>query len=207
MTKTVENTLVISILGAVTVPAHAKTPGIGAGASCAAITIRVWDPLPVEAGTLRRAKTVVERVFHRSGVRIVWVDCAVDGPPSCSTPGGPDEISLRIFRRSKEVRRATGNSTGGAALIGGGVGIVQVFVDRLEEISDGERVPLGLALGITATHEIGHLLIGRGHSPLGIMRGTLEGMDWHSAAQGSLLFTRQEAAFLRSGVCERPIRP
>jgi hypothetical protein len=55
--------------------------------------------------------------------------------------------------------------------------------------------------------KIGHLLIGRGHSPLGIMRGTLEGMEWHRAAQGSLLFTRQEAALLRNGTCERAVRP
>jgi hypothetical protein len=168
--------------------------------------VRTLNVAPVEKNVLARARDVVEKVFQRSGTDIDWVDCSPDAAPSCATPRMPDEVSLRIFRRSERARRAIGRSVGGLALPGDGGGIVHLHYDRLEEISRGEGVPLELALGITAAHEIGHLLIGSRHSDLGIMRAALAGRDWHDAAQGALLFDREQSSVLRRGACrQRPI--
>jgi hypothetical protein len=174
---------------------------LGLAAPCTRITVRTLNVVPVEEGVLARAREVVEKVFRRSGTEIAWIDC-LPGATSCSTPRGAAEISLRIFRRSDRTKRAIGESIGGLALPGGeGAGIVHLHYDRLEEISSGEAIPLDVALGVTAAHEIGHLLIGPGHSNRGVMRATLGVGDWHDAAQGALLFDRQQSETLRTGAC------
>jgi hypothetical protein len=173
-------------------------------APCTRVTVRTLNVVPVEADALERARAVVEKAFARSGIEITWMDCPPGGTPSCATPRTEAEISLRIFRRSGRTRRATGESIGGLALPGGeGAGIVHLHYDRLEEISRGEGVPLELVLGITAAHEIGHLMIGPGHSQRGVMRASLGGRDWHDAAQGALLFDREQSSVLAAGACRQ----
>ena len=177
---------------------------LGLAAPCTQVTVRTLNAVPVETEVLERARAVAEKVFRRSGTDVTWIDCPADGAPSCATPRGPAEISLRIYRRSDRSRRATGESTGGLAIRGGeGAGIVHLHYDRLEEISRGEGIALELALGITAAHEIGHLLIGPAHSKRGVMRASLGAGDWHDAAQGALLFDREQTAALRMVACPR----
>ena len=63
----------------------------------------------------------------------------------------------------------------------------------------------GLILGHTAAHEIGHMLLPRGHSSQGIMRARLRKTDWERAAKGTLLFTRQQSEQLSTGLRARII--
>lgn len=185
-------------LAAMTGGAAAAEPRSSA---CAPVTVRVWDRLPVERETLRRAKGLAERVFRSAGVAIAWLDCAADGDPTCSTPGA-GEISLRIFRRPVAERRRTGDATAGmTARQPGGGGIVQLFYDRVEEAAAMRGVPVDLVLGITAAHEIGHVLLRPGHSRSGIMSADLSGQDWHRAAQGWLGFSPGEVALIQGTVC------
>ena len=174
---------------------------VEADPACSRITIRTLNAVPVEKAVLERARVLVETVFRRAGTEIAWIDCPRDGAPSCATPRAPSEISLRVFRRSERTRRAIGESIGGLALPGEGAGIVHLHYDRLEEISRGDGIPLDLSLGVTVVHEIGHLLIGPRHSSRGIMRAELGAGDWRDAAQGALLFDRQQSETLRTGAC------
>ena len=61
----------------------------------------------------------------------------------------------------------------------------------------------GLVLGHTAAHEIGHMLLPRGHSSRGIMRARLRKADWERAAKGTLLFTRRQSEQLSAGLRAR----
>ncbi len=61
----------------------------------------------------------------------------------------------------------------------------------------------GLVLGHTAAHEIGHMLLPRGHSSQGIMRARLRKGDWERAAKGTLLFTRRQSEQLSAGLRAR----
>lgn len=208
MTRSVGSALVLSVLVTGRMPTQAAAAEAQRRDGCAPITIRFGDRIPAGEETLKRAQAVVERVFHRSWIRIDWLDCSGEGvplDPSCTAPAGPNDISLRIFQRSEGGRRATGPETGGITFRQTGGGTIHLFYDRLEELSDGERIPLELVLGITMAHEVGHLLLGHGHSHSGIMRPTLEGMDWHRAAQGWLLFNPSEEEIMRSGVCRRAL--
>jgi hypothetical protein len=70
-------------------------------------------------------------------------------------------------------------------------------------VAKDRRVPQQDVLGVAITHEIGHLLIAKGHSDAGIMRGRLEESEWRKAAQGLLGFTPRQAEIIREGVASR----
>ena len=110
---------------------------------------------------------MTEKLFDPLRIEIRWVDCLADPTPQnqrCISPAGPNDISVRIHRRSTEHRQRLGQGIAGVALpspLNGGSGFIQVFFDRLEEISQDRKgeAPLGLILGLTIAHEIGHLLL------------------------------------------------
>jgi hypothetical protein len=142
------------------------------------------------------------------------LQCAVDDTSeslACSSPTGPNDISLRIYRRTKADFKIKAHSTGGTSLLlspEGGKGIIHVFFDRVTEVSQIHRVPLALVLGITVAHEIGHLLLPRQpHALAGIMRAKLDSKDWRLAAQGSLGFADRQMQIISAGVEARSLKP
>ena len=46
----------------------------------------------------------------------------------------------------------------------------------------------GEILGLTIAHELGHLLLGRAHSLVGIMRARWGSNDWRLASENQLMF-------------------
>ena len=167
----------------------------------ATITVRVWDRVQIDAGILERAKQVTEKIFHPLRIEIRWVDCLADPTPQnqrCISPAGPNDISVRIYRRPTEHRQRLGQEIAGVALpspLNGGSGFIQVFFDRLEEISQNRKgeAPLGLVLGLTIAHEIGHLLLpGKQHSLSGIMQGCVGLRNLRLAAKGWMRFTAEQ---------------
>ena len=109
------------------------------------ITVRVWDRAQIDASILDHAKQVTEKLFHPMRIEIRWVDCLADPTPQnqrCISPAGPNDISVRIYRRPTEHRQRLGQEIAGVALpspINGGSGFIQVFFDRLEEISQDRK--------------------------------------------------------------------
>ena len=83
------------------------------------ITVRVWDRVQIDAGILDRAKQVTEKLFHPLRIEIRWVDCLADPTPQnqrCISPAGPNDISVRIYRRPTEHRQRLGHTRAGVAL-------------------------------------------------------------------------------------------
>ncbi len=75
------------------------------------ITVRVWDRAQIDAGILDHAKQVTEKLFHPLRIEIRWVDCLADPTPQnqrCISPAGPNDISVRIYRRPTEHRQQLG---------------------------------------------------------------------------------------------------
>ena len=164
------------------------------------ITVRVWDGAQIDASILENAKQVIEQLFQPMRIEIRWVDCLADPTPQnqrCISPAGPNDISVRIHR-STEQRQRLGQEIAGVALpspLNAGSGFIQVFFDRLEEISQDRKgeAPLGLILGLTIAHEIGHLLLpGKQHSLSGIMQGCVGLRNLRLAARGWMSFTVEQ---------------
>ena len=118
-----------------------------------------------------------------------------------SRAGGDLASDLPAFRAYEARDRRVDRRAGAARRMARGSSTCTTTAWRRSAAAEG--IPLELALGITAAHEIGHLLIGPAHSNLGVMRATLGGRDWHDAAQGALLFDREQSSVLRTGACRQ----
>ena len=198
MTAEVTQALTIGFLLLFPIPTFAAEEVV---ASRDRIIVRVWDRVHMDAGILDRAKQVTEQLFHPLQIEVHWMDCLTDPSPQnerCSSPAGPNDFSVRIYRRPTEARKRWSRHTAGVAVpssVNEGSGFIQIFFDRLEEISrDNKRdAPLGLLLGMTIAHEMGHLLLPTDpHSPAGIMQGCLGGRNLHLAARGWMHFTEEQ---------------
>jgi hypothetical protein len=79
-----------------------------------------------------------------------------------------------------------------------------VFVNLVEELVQRERsARLGVILGHIVAHELGHLLLGRGHSPNGLMSAEVGELTLQLAGANRLHFTRAQANRVREVVRER----
>lgn len=164
------------------------------------VLVKVWDRAPVPAADWARARQAVTEAFRTAGLEVGWLACAKGADPACSCPAGPGEIGLRIFRPLPEERRRAGHSTAGAAFdtdAERGQGIAYVYFDRIEDVAREAGLPSHLVLGMTAAHEIGHVLLPPGHSPSGIMQANLGRQDWKQAERGWLGFDPSDAARMR----------
>jgi hypothetical protein len=177
------------------------------------VTIRIWDRAQIGTNVWDHTKTAVERVFMPAGIQLIWSYCTIDDTPqslACSAPTGPNDISLRVYERSRTDVETKGHARGGTSMLlspVGGKGIVHVFFDRVTEVSATCKVPVELVLGITVAHEIGHLLLpGQAHVLAGIMRAKLDTRDWRLAAQGSLGFTQRQRQSIAAGVQARSLK-
>jgi hypothetical protein len=212
MTRTLGHTLIANFL--LMTPVQTLAAPVEANHTASSrVTIRIWDRAQIGSETWDRVKVVAEGVFMPTGIQLVWLHCAIDDTPeslACSAPTGPNNISLRIYRRSKADFRIKGHSRGGTSLLlspEGGQGIIHVFFDRVTEVSHGHKVPLELVFGITVAHEIGHLLLPhQDHALAGVMRAELDSKDWRLAAQGALGFTDEQRQIIAAGVQARSLK-
>jgi hypothetical protein len=74
------------------------------------------------------------------------------------------------------------------------------FVEELQKRGFGQMPDI---LGHVIAHEIGHLLLGRGHAASGIMRARWTLRDWELVSQRSFNFTPEQATLLKIEVSNR----
>jgi hypothetical protein len=78
-----------------------------------------------------------------------------------------------------------------------------VFYGRVEKGAKEVPCTVEQLLGYVMAHEIGHLLLGRGHSPRGLMSAQWDDKALGEAARGWLSFGTDEAAQLQAEVRSR----
>ncbi len=82
-----------------------------------------------------------------------------------------------------------------------------VFWDRCEGMRRDSGVNSATLLGTVAAHEIGHLLLGsNAHSAIGIMAPHWEAEQLRHAGMGSLLFTPEQSARMRTRIRSQQAR-
>jgi hypothetical protein len=166
-----------------------------------AVTVRLYQPFGGARETAAVEKAAAH-IFERSGIELRWVDCSAPGSEwaadsPCNRTPRPGDIILRVLETSAAGRGACSH---GFALLppGGRVGgLATVFVDgirRLERNTEASKVQI---LGHFTAHEIGHLLLGEGHSSAGLMRAEWSVRDLDRAARGRLSFTPDQSERMR----------
>src|SRR5713226_1342705 len=128
----------------------------------AAITLVVQGEDAVPAAEWSRARAVATRILSHAGVETVWAaDSACERPSLC----------VRLSRSRPSTVHA---DAAGFAVLSPGAAYASVFLPAVEKTADGLGVDVARVLGATIAHEIGHLLLGRGHS-----RGVMSArFDW-----------------------------
>ncbi len=154
----------------------------------------LYDYASLSAETLTKSEIEVNRIFYRSGVGLSWLqwvpsDAKLNQPATCGDNRGlvlkliPDRMATHFHPLSKELGFAAGTQA-------------WVFVDRVRTASESHD--FFIILGDVMAHELGHLLLGPGHSPSGIMCASYRRDTLLNAEFGRLLFTSEQGRRLRN---------
>ena len=158
------------------------------------IHVLVMDQAEVPPVTRQRAQDVATRVFHLSGLALVWVDAGTC-PARCLTVRIVTEPVTAQSRRDPHI-------LGVAPSMPEARGInLWVFYPRIRALSAELGMDASQLLGHAMAHELGHLLLPYGaHSLAGLMRGKWDRAQVRAAAEGLLTFTPDQAGLIREGL-------
>jgi len=133
------------------------------------------------------AEALVTKIFGKVGIQVTWVEDA-----------SAAHLRLRIWGSSM-VRgtRVTSDALGFRLSLNEAV----VLSDATLKIAARWEVDPALCLGLTMTHEMGHLLLqSEKHSVSGVMKSRWLRPDLAIAERGALTFTPQEGYLMRYGL-------
>lgn len=179
---------------------HGEMPLAAAEEREAKLTVLVHDYAGVDSTTLLAAQTEAQAIFQRAGVAIIWQRChpQVDAQENQCAEFGPSALALRL------VPRLLLGSGVRADTLGYAIGyIATVSLEVVENIAQSGLAPKSQVLALAIVHELGHLLLGTGHSTSGIMHARWGLGDWSLAGQDGLVFLPRQAAQLRKELRNR----
>jgi hypothetical protein len=181
------------------------------------LSVLLFDYAEVGPTELDEAKQRVAAIFRKAGIDLEWrlffQPIGAPSPPAQYASGRcvlPLNLVLPAKRAHSSMRKLLRlpKTALGFALTQTDAGAygdtVYVFVSQVEEVVRRERFArLGAILGPIIAHELGHLLLGRGHSHNGLMSAEVGELTVRLAGGNALHFTSQQAKRLRAAMEER----
>jgi hypothetical protein len=176
-----------------------------ASATCPAQTLAVsihdYSGLS-EKETLRLTGTV-DLVFANSGFTIAWRHCrgALASPPhaTCESELQDNEIVMRLqpglprrANRDQSFHAGEAIVLGRATVAGAGGYYASVSVQAVRQQAAEFSLPFDRLMGYAVAHEVGHCLLGPGHSYAGLMRAAWNRKDAEAINRLSLHLTKEE---------------
>lgn len=177
----------------------------------ATIVVRTYNYVSAPDSLIESARRETEAVFDGAGLRVIWIDCAVDrhGQPgkleSCTAPLGDNELLLRLLAAHAE-------ASGRQASLGFSLVdprdprpvLATIYLDRVLEVAESGRLERAPILGRAMAHELGHLLLrSTGHAPSGLMRAFWFQTELRGERASDWQFSRREAASMRAALDAR----
>jgi hypothetical protein len=176
------------------------------------VTICVYDLSGLKAGTLAQAEKEADWIFRQAGVETEWRDLPTSeaeafGKTNVLEHLGPTGFVLKILPKSMTEHLQIRDAALGYSIPcpeDGSACIANILYHRVQDLAQGENVSLSQTLGLAIVHEIGHLLLrSNAHSAAGVMQPRWRGKDLQQASKGLLLFTPEQAEFVRAEVIKR----
>jgi hypothetical protein len=176
------------------------------------ITVRISNRVHMPADSLAQIEQVATQILHKAGVQAVWLDCTITVPtdqrqPACDRPVGPTEFTLIFVEVIPFLSPQVSETTLGFALVpsdGDPGDRAYISNHRAHDSAEWLEASPDMILGLSAAHEIGHLLLGSGkHSRSGLMRAQWDAKDLERASQGGLRFTNDEGKQVTAGALAR----
>ncbi len=149
-------------------------------------------PEPVIA----RAKSETESVFQSAGIRIYWRGC--DEGPAGPLQSPWFTLRLRAGKPPVTAGPTSLDAMGRAFLAANGSGsLADAYVESIRSLAERHEADADALLGCVIAHELGHLLLGPGHVPDGVMRAAWNGNELKALRQRWLKFNETERILLR----------
>jgi len=166
------------------------------------IDVYVFNYAELSPKTLQRAEAVAAHIFREAGIEAIWRNCDskltdINQDVNCKL-ARPADFMLKILPDIAVTPGLTHDTTMGFAI--GAFASVSFRQVRKEAALMG-ATPEEI-LGLTAAHEIGHLL-SQSHSDRGIMRPSWRREDFGVSPQGAFEFTPEQAQQIRTEVSTR----
>ncbi len=143
------------------------------------------------------AEVEAAALFHLMDIEIVWAKCEA----GLEGDAAAQEHWFTIRLRDGRPFVAPGlldDTLGEAFLSDDQTGyIADVYYEAGEALASSKQIKLAALLGCVMAHELGHLLLGPGHAPHGIMRAAWDLEDLAAIGRGWLKFNRAEGARIR----------
>ena len=177
--------------------AHVARPG-----PAAVLTIKVVDNTGAPAYVLQRAADIAQRVFRAAGIKTAWVVCAnfdetaePSQNPACYENPADLYVQSVTSRPNNLVPLWDSFKFGAALFTDDGLPGRHSYVlyDRVEKEAETAPCSRIALLGLIMAHEVGHLLLGKGHANEGVMMPRWNHETEAKIARGVLLFLPEEA--------------
>jgi hypothetical protein len=180
------------------------------------VTIHIYKYAEVPESLLQSGKEQVRKIFLDAGVETAWRDHSLEQMNSPTTPASSTALPsatlvIKILPDSMTQAIRSGRSSLGFAAISPEThrgSEAFVFFDRVKEVTRIRYVNEARLLASVMAHELGHLLLGPGHSGAGIMGGNADREEnlVRLARLGVLEFLPEQAQRLRAEIFRRMIQ-
>jgi hypothetical protein len=151
----------------------------------------------VRESIIAEAKAETELVYRSAGVTIVWRNCD-DLPIGAELERDPWFIvRLRTGKPPATVGPASLDVMGKAFVEDAGGYMADAYFQAIQASSERHRGDSGVLLGFVMAHELGHLLLGAGHTPDGVMQAAWGQKQMDALRQRWLKFSDDCAGRIR----------
>jgi hypothetical protein len=168
------------------------------------MNVAVCNMGDVRESVVASAKAETEQVYRSAGVEIVWRAC--DAFPRQADQTEPWFIlRLRTDKPPLTVGPTSLDVMGKAFVEDGGGYMADAYFQAIQVTSERHRGDSGVLLGFVMAHELGHLLLGAGHTPDGVMQAAWGQKQMDALRQRWLKFTEESAGRIRRALEARTV--
>ena len=162
------------------------------------IDVTICNPDGITQYLIFGAKVEIEAVYRPMHVQIVWHACETSFTPVARTRAPTFVIRLWNSRPPRTVGPASLDVMGKAFIEGHSGGTTaDVYLQAIRATAEEYSADPSVVLGFVVAHELGHLLLGPGHTREGLMQAVWRQGEIDALRQRRLRFTRECAARIR----------
>jgi hypothetical protein len=160
------------------------------------MTVAVCNVGELPAQAIEHAEAEAAYVFQSMGVEIQWTNCGAEVDAADARMRPDCIVRVRVGGHLPKAGDTSLEAMGRAFMNVDGVGnMADVYYGAIRELTLLDPVAgADQVMGYTMAHELGHLLIGAGHRPNGIMRAALSKKELDAINRRHLKFNEEEQA-------------
>lgn len=165
------------------------------------MVVSICNPSQLPPAVVASAETQAGVVFHAIDVEVVWQECGEGAAAAEAAHLRRFEIRLRNDAPPKMAGPTSLDAMGRAYVPKEGTGFMaDAYYRSVQLVAGANSSDESALLGCVMSHELGHLLLGPGHVPNGIMRAAWKPQDVDAARKRSLKFNTAQGARIRTAL-------